>query len=78
MVYLKQNNISEALLGFDEIVKLDNNQIIVSKAVEEILKIRINEKDFYEAYHIVVRLTILTSTKSSWKTGRYSSKELSC
>jgi len=42
MVYLKQNNISEALLNFDETVKLDNNQAFVSKAVEEILKIRIS------------------------------------
>lgn len=70
MVYLKQANISEALLNFDETIKLDNNQTFVSKAVEEILKIRITEKDFYEAYHMVARADNLDIDKEfveDWK-----------
>lgn len=64
-------NISEALLSFDQTLKLDNNASYVAKAVEEILKIRINEKDFYEAYHVVARadnLDINRQFVDDWKT----------
>lgn len=43
------------MLCFEESLKQDTNQDNVTSSVEMMMKIKIEDKDFYEAYHILSR-----------------------
>ena len=42
-------------MSFEECLKYDSNQENITESVEMMIKIKIEEKDFYEAYHILNR-----------------------
>lgn len=42
-------------MSFEESLKQDTNQESVTASVEMMMKIKIEDKDFYEAYHILNR-----------------------
>ena len=45
----------EAMLYLQECLKHDNDRVKLTSAVEAMIMIRIQEKDFYQAYHILNR-----------------------
>ena len=55
LIYYQQQKIVDSLLCFEEALKADNHRENVTASVEMMMKIKIEEKDFYEAYHILTR-----------------------
>ena len=57
MIVKKQGQISEALMVWEEAVKEATNEGFVERALEEMLKTKIEQRDFYEASHIISRFS---------------------
>lgn len=49
-IYFKLWKLNDAILNFEQVVKLSNDIFFIGNALYEIAKIKINEKDFYEAF----------------------------
>lgn len=55
LCYYHLNKPIEAILCFEETLKNDTSQENVTNSVEMMMRIKIEDKDFYEAYHILNR-----------------------
>ncbi len=55
MINFKLRKPIQAMLYLEECLKHDNDRVKLTSAVEAMIMIRIQEKDFYEAYHILNR-----------------------
>ncbi len=55
----KLDNSSEAVLSFEQAIKYNNSKKAVSKSLYEIAKVKIEERDFYSAYHTLERSDFL-------------------
>jgi hypothetical protein len=51
--------ISDSVLNFEQVIKYDSEGSMCSDALFQIAKIRISQKDFYEAYYTLQRATKL-------------------
>ena len=51
----KMGNISDAVLHFEQVIKNSEDDYLSGSALYEIAKIRIQQKDFYEAYYNLKR-----------------------
>lgn len=51
----KINNLNDAILYFEQVVRANDDNHLASSALYEIAKIKIQQKDFYEAYHNLKR-----------------------
>ena len=47
--------LTEAMLSFEECLKFDTNKANITSSIEAMMKIKVEDKDFYEAYHILNR-----------------------
>ncbi len=47
----KLNNCNDAILYFEQVIRSCEDQSLQSSALYEIAKIKIQQKDFYEAYY---------------------------
>eukprot|EP01017_Pseudomicrothorax_dubius_P034550 TRINITY_DN4753_c0_g4_i2.p1 TRINITY_DN4753_c0_g4~~TRINITY_DN4753_c0_g4_i2.p1 ORF type:complete len:1181 (-),score=268.49 TRINITY_DN4753_c0_g4_i2:134-3676(-) len=56
---LKQGKESEAILCFEQTLRLNNSKKAVTKAIYEMVKMKINSRDFYSAYWILNRTECL-------------------
>ncbi|KAL4437922.1 hypothetical protein ABPG74_001093 [Tetrahymena malaccensis] len=59
MLHYKQKNLNEAILSFEQAIKHNNSRKAVTKALYEISKIKIELRDFYQAYHTLQRADYL-------------------
>ncbi|CAD8173712.1 unnamed protein product [Paramecium octaurelia] len=55
----KRNQISEAFLAYEQSIKHNNSKKAVSKSLYEIAKIKIEQRDFYEAFYQLSRADYL-------------------
>ena len=55
LINYKEKKVVDALLCFEQALKCDNSREQVTSSVQMMMKIKIQEKDFYEAYHILTR-----------------------
>lgn len=53
----KVNNLSDSILYFEQVVRANDDNHLASQALYEIAKIKIQQKDFYEAYYNLKRAT---------------------
>ena len=53
----KLNNLSDAILYFEQVIRANDDNHLSSSALYEISKIKIQQKDFYEAYYNLKRAT---------------------
>ena len=53
----KLNNCNDAILYFEQVIRMCDDQFLQSSALYEIAKIKIQQKDFYEAYYNLQRAT---------------------
>lgn len=53
----KTGNHNDAILHFEQVMRLSEDNFLQSSALYEIAKIRIQQKDFYEAYYNLKRAT---------------------
>ena len=53
----KTGGLNDAILHFEQVMKLSDDNFLQSQALYEIAKIRIQQKDFYEAYYNLKRAT---------------------
>lgn len=53
----KMDNHNDAILHFEQVIRLSEDQYLQSSALYEISKIKIQQKDFYEAYYNLQRAT---------------------
>lgn len=51
----KLNNLSDAILYFEQVIRANDDNHLSSSALYEISKIKIQQKDFYEAYYNLKR-----------------------
>ena len=51
------NNLSDAILYFEQVIRANDDNHLASSALYEISKIKIQQKDFYEAYYNLKRAT---------------------
>lgn len=51
----KLNNLNDAMLYFEQVIRANDDNHLASSALYEIAKIKIQQKDFYEAYHNLKR-----------------------
>ena len=51
------DNHNDAILHFEQVIRLSDDQYLQSSALYEIAKIKIQQKDFYEAYYNLQRAT---------------------
>ena len=51
----KLNNLSDAILYFEQVIRANDDNHLASSALYEIAKIKIQQKDFYEAYYNLKR-----------------------
>ncbi|EAS02746.2 tetratricopeptide repeat protein (macronuclear) [Tetrahymena thermophila SB210] len=63
LVYYKQKNLNEASLCFEQSIKFNNSKKAVTKSLYEIAKIKIEQRDFYEAFHTLNRSDYLDTDK---------------
>lgn len=63
ITYYKIKKPIEAILSFEESLKQDTNQESVTASVEMMMKIKIEDKDFYEASHILNRSNAIDINK---------------
>ncbi|CAD8059821.1 unnamed protein product [Paramecium sonneborni] len=61
---LKIKNSTEALLCFEQAIKHNNSKKAVTKSLYEIAKIKIEQRDFYAAYHTLNRAALLDTEQS--------------
>ena len=54
-VLKKLNNLSDAILYFEQVIRANDDNHLASSALYEIAKIKIQQKDFYEAYYNLKR-----------------------
>jgi tetratricopeptide (TPR) repeat protein len=54
-IFKKLNQQSDAVLHFEQVIKHNSDEALTGSSLFEIAKIRIKEKDFYEAYHNLQR-----------------------
>lgn len=54
-IYAKQDNINDSILHFEQVLKYDNQKYYAGNALYEMTKIRIKQKDFYEAFFTLQR-----------------------
>ena len=55
----KLNNLSDAILYFEQVIRANDDNHLSSSALYEISKIKIQQKDFYEAYYNLKRASHL-------------------
>lgn len=55
----KTNNFSDSVLYFEQVVRLGEDNFLQGSAMYEIAKIKIQQKDFYEAYYNLQRCASL-------------------
>ena len=55
----KLNNLNDAVLFFEQVIQLNEDNHLASSALYEIAKIKIQQKDFYEAYYNLKRASHL-------------------
>lgn len=55
----KLNNLNDSILYFEQVIRLGDDNFLSSSALYEIAKIKIQQKDFYEAYYNLKRSTHL-------------------
>jgi hypothetical protein len=53
------NNYNDAILHFEQVIKLSDDNFLQSSSLYEIAKIRVEQKDFYEAHYNLKRATHL-------------------
>jgi len=53
----KIDNLDDSMLHFEQVIRLSDDQFLQSSALYEIAKIKIQQKDFYEAYYNLQRAT---------------------
>ena len=51
----KLNNLNDAILYFEQVIRANDDNHLASSALYEIAKIKIQQKDFYEAYYNLKR-----------------------
>jgi tetratricopeptide (TPR) repeat protein len=51
----KMGNLSDSILYFEQVVRANDDNHLASQALYEIAKIKIQQKDFYEAYYNLKR-----------------------
>ena len=51
------NNLSDSILYFEQVVRANDDNHLASQALYEIAKIKIQQKDFYEAHYNLKRAT---------------------
>ena len=51
----KMNNLNDAILYFEQVIRANEDNHLASSALYEIAKIKIQQKDFYEAYYNLKR-----------------------
>ncbi|CAD8142066.1 unnamed protein product [Paramecium pentaurelia] len=61
---LKTKNTTEALLCFEQAIKHNNSKKAVTKSLYEIAKMKIEQRDFYAAFHTLNRSALLDTEKS--------------
>ncbi|CAD8053664.1 unnamed protein product [Paramecium sonneborni] len=61
---LKIKNPTEALLCFEQAIKHNNSKKAVTKSLYEIAKMKIEQRDFYAAYHTLNRSSMLDTEKT--------------
>ena len=70
MINYKQGRNVEATLCFEEALKCDNHREHVTSSVEMMMRMKVEEKDFYEAYHILTRadnVEVNTEVLNEWR-----------
>lgn len=70
LTYYRLKRPIEAILSFEESLKHDNNSENVTSSVEMMMRIKVEDKDFYEAYHILNRTNNIEINKEvieEWK-----------
>ena len=55
LIYYKLKKPMQAILSFEQCLKNDVNEENITSSVEMMMRIKIQEKDFYQAYHILNR-----------------------
>ncbi|CAK74957.1 unnamed protein product (macronuclear) [Paramecium tetraurelia] len=61
---LKIKNNTEALLCFEQAIKHNNSKKAVTKSLYEIARMKLEQRDFYAAYHTLNRSSMLDTEKS--------------
>lgn len=51
----KMNNLNDAIIYFEQVIRANEDNHLASSALYEIAKIKIQQKDFYEAYYNLKR-----------------------
>ncbi|CAD8068857.1 unnamed protein product [Paramecium sonneborni] len=64
-IYINKGQLNEAILSFEQSIKQNNSRKAVTKSLQEIAKIKIDQKDFYSAYYTLQREDHLEVDKES-------------
>ncbi|EGR34644.1 hypothetical protein IMG5_005100 [Ichthyophthirius multifiliis] len=65
LLYYTQNNLNDAILCFEQAIKHNNSRKAVTKALYQIAKIKIELRDFYQAFHTITRAEFLDVDKKA-------------
>lgn len=59
LLFETRGKLTEACIYYEECLKFNNSRIPVTKAMERLILIKIQQRDYYSAYHTVNRYRIL-------------------
>lgn len=59
LIYNKKDNNNEAIICYEQAIKFNTNKKAVTRSIYEITKIKIQQKDFYEAFYTLERAQYL-------------------
>ncbi|EGR32790.1 hypothetical protein IMG5_070720, partial [Ichthyophthirius multifiliis] len=59
ILLIKENKLNEALLSFEQAIKYNNSSKAIVKSLQEIAKIKIQFRDYYQAYYTLQRANYL-------------------
>lgn len=62
-LFLRIENFNDALLSYEQAIKHNNSKKAVTKSLYEIAKIKIEQRDFYSAFHTLQRSEYLDIDK---------------